>query len=440
MWSGGNDTSPGGCVAQWLTTQLLGDPRPAALPEWWFRASPQAVVAALLAAAVALAAWRLLFKPIEWTRGLEDVGFGHLSSQPGMVASARRLRRHGALPPPFPNGWFALMESGELHPGQVAHICALGETFAVFREEASAGARAHVLGAYCPHLGANMAAGGRVRADCLECPFHGWQFRGRDGQCTSVPYSTNKVPEFARAKRWPSIEVNHVIFVWYHAEGAEPSWVLEELPEVQSGDWQCKGRSTFHVNCHIQEIPENGADVAHLNAVHSPLLTSGGDLRKSGGSRLASHSWVASWAPNEDERHRATMKLRHELRFLGKYLIMSNDIVAHQIGPGYVVLNIQTIFGKVIILQTVTPIEPMIQKVTHRLYGSKFVIQPFANFMFLGETIMFERDMMVWNHKMYLDRPILVSEDRAITRYRRWYGQFYSGSSGVRSKTDLLKW
>ena len=47
----------------------------------------------------------------------------------------------------------------------------------------------HVLDAYCPHLGANMAVGGAVRGDCIECPFHGWRFKGEDGKCTVVPYS-----------------------------------------------------------------------------------------------------------------------------------------------------------------------------------------------------------------------------------------------------------
>lgn len=62
----------------------------------------------------------------------------------------------------------------------------LGEQVAVFRAE---NGKAHVLDAYCPHLGANLAVGGRVLGDCLECPFHGWQFQGSDGKCVKVPYA-----------------------------------------------------------------------------------------------------------------------------------------------------------------------------------------------------------------------------------------------------------
>ena len=35
----------------------------------------------------------------------------------------------------------------------------------------------------------------------------------------------------------------------------------------------------------------------------------------------------------------------------------------------------------------------------------------------------------MWNHKTYISRPLLVSEDRAIVRHRRWYQQFYSEHS-----------
>ena len=34
-----------------------------------------------------------------------------------------------------------------------------------------------------------MAKGGRVKGDCLECPFHSWTFRGEDGYCENIPYT-----------------------------------------------------------------------------------------------------------------------------------------------------------------------------------------------------------------------------------------------------------
>ena len=43
--------------------------------------------------------------------------------------------------------------------------------------------------AYCPHLGANLAVGGRVVEDDIQCPFHLWTFSGQDGQCVDIPYA-----------------------------------------------------------------------------------------------------------------------------------------------------------------------------------------------------------------------------------------------------------
>lgn len=61
-----------------------------------------------------------------------------------------------------------------------------GEQVAVFRSQEG---KAYVVDGYCPHLGANLAVGGRVVGNCIECPFHGWQFQGSDGKCVKIPYA-----------------------------------------------------------------------------------------------------------------------------------------------------------------------------------------------------------------------------------------------------------
>ncbi len=40
----------------------------------------------------------------------------------------RRRRKLGKLPPPFPNGWFAILESCELKKEAVREVYALGES------------------------------------------------------------------------------------------------------------------------------------------------------------------------------------------------------------------------------------------------------------------------------------------------------------------------
>ncbi|XP_011869798.1 PREDICTED: cholesterol desaturase daf-36 [Vollenhovia emeryi] len=376
------------------------------------------------------------------------------------VHAGSKNRKLGKLPPVYPNGWFALLESSQIKRSQVKHVSALGENFAVFRTEKGV---VNILDAYCPHLGANMAEGGRVTGDCLECPFHSWKFRGEDGYCESIPY-TEKVPHIARAKVWKCCEVNRLIFVWYHSELAEPDWQPQAHTCISNGAWRYQGRNEFLINCHIQDIAENGADPAHLNAVHGPAMFLNGNL-----SWLARHVWITNrgWQAhcsydseaNEDanadtevaemslklngasihhavahngfgrrEKHRAGLDMCHKLILLERFSVMELDVQVEQIGPSYVELLLNTSLGPMCILQTVTPIEPLLQRVTHQIFSPP-LLAPYANLVFLGECVMFQRDIMVWNYKKYERQPILVREDRAILAYRRWYSQFYSDNS-----------
>jgi cholesterol 7-desaturase len=91
------------------------------------------------------------------------------------------------VPPPFPNGWFAIAESSEIVKGAAKSINCLGENFVVFRSTKDD--QVFVLDAYCPHMGANLGVGGIVSDNCIECPFHQWRFSGEDGKLIGIPYS-----------------------------------------------------------------------------------------------------------------------------------------------------------------------------------------------------------------------------------------------------------
>jgi len=53
-----------------------------------------------------------------------------------------------------------------------------------------------------------------------------------------------------------------------------------------------------------------------------------------------------------------------------------------------------------------------------------------------------ERDLMIWNNKRYVSRPLYVKskEDSLIQRHRRWYSQFYSEHSPRLDTADKLDW
>lgn len=67
--------------------------------------------------------------------------------------------------------------------------------------------------------------------------------------------------------------------MWHHAEADVKPWSIPVVPEVKSQKWIFHGRNEFYVNSHIQDIPENGADIAHLNCIHGPSLLGGSDIK-----------------------------------------------------------------------------------------------------------------------------------------------------------------
>ncbi|KYN45452.1 hypothetical protein ALC53_00010, partial [Atta colombica] len=252
------------------------------------------------------------------------------------------------------------------------------------------------------------------------------------------------VPHVARVKVWKSCEVNHIIFVWYHSESAEPDWQPQPHTFVSTGAWRFQGRNEYLINCHIQDVTENGPDAMHFNELHSPPIFLSGEF-----SWLARHLWIiyTRWQPNfsydnqmnedEDEviktnrnreEHKANMHLCHKVMLLERFSIMESDVRAEQIGPGIIELNVNTSFGSLYILLTITPIEPLLQRVIHLIFSPP-LLAPHANLLFLGECMMFERDIRIWNSKRFEQHPILVHEDRTIQVYRRWYSQFYSDHS-----------
>ena len=59
-----------------------------------------------------------------------------------------------------------------------------------------------------------------------------------------------------------------------------------------------------------------------------------------------------------------------------------------KIGPGIVHLEFDTPLGRGVLFHTVTPIEPLLQKVSHRFYTARTFIHPWAKLVLYGEAVM----------------------------------------------------
>jgi phenylpropionate dioxygenase-like ring-hydroxylating dioxygenase large terminal subunit len=109
----------------------------------------------------------------------------------------RGVDRGQTYPRQYPCGWYRICDSDEISQrGQVKHAFALGREMVIFRSDDEHN-QVYVLDAFCIHMGANLGFGGRVMpgTNCIQCPFHLWEFNGETGRCSKVPYVDGKVPE-----------------------------------------------------------------------------------------------------------------------------------------------------------------------------------------------------------------------------------------------------
>ena len=166
--------------------------------------------------------------------------------------------------PGFPNGWYAVAWSKDLGVGDVQRIKYFDNEMVLFRTREG---HARVLDAYCPHIGAHLAEGGRVQGESIRCPFHAWEFDGESGACSKIPYCA-RIPARARVRAWEVRELNHMIYVWHHAEDKAPDWEVPTSPHYDDPEWSPVRTFEIEVPVHMQDMAENNLDPVHFEYVH----------------------------------------------------------------------------------------------------------------------------------------------------------------------------
>lgn len=164
----------------------------------------------------------------------------------------------------FINFWYAAEEAANV-TDQPLPVRMLDHDFVLFRDSAG---KAHCLSNVCIHRGASLAHG-KVKGDTVECPYHGWRFRGSDGACTRIPSlgKDGKIPARAKVDSYPVQEKYGLVFAFLGdlPEAERPP--LIEVKEWNDPKWRFT-TNTYTVSCNFQRSLENTLDPAHTEFVH----------------------------------------------------------------------------------------------------------------------------------------------------------------------------
>ena len=319
----------------------------------------------------------------------------------------------------YPFGWYQVAWAGELRPGDVRPLRYFARDLVLWRSSQGA---YRVFDAHCPHLGAHLGHGGKVRGDSIVCPFHGWRWAA-DGRNELVPLE-RQATDRCRVRAWTTVVANGIVWIWYDALDRAPLFAGPvDLPGVAEGlrydVFPHCAKAWRGVRVRPQYIPENNVDVEHLRWIHKAR------------GPIDTKSFV------ED----------------GYFLRISNQIVygygkeSTRLTPdGPVEVDVQaelwglafqyTFFpvpDDAVSIQAQTPVDEdhcdMFQTVL--VYGAesfdpKAPLESTAAARVREQFVQIERDIPIWEHMKYLARPSLSPEEEpAMYALREWARRFY---------------
>lgn len=353
------------------------------------------------------------------------------------------------FPNPYPNSWYYVCDSNSIKKNCLKEFHILDLHLVVFRDNDE---NIGIIDLYCPHLGTNLAEGGKIVNNCIQCPYHKWSFN-KNGICKDIPYTKKDIPERANTKKYYSYEQNDMIFIWYNSDNEIP-YINDKLINIELFKHlddkhkfiMSKIYEDFHM--HIMEPSQNSADWYHFKTVHDylpnpffkyflkidhnihPLYTdNSSDINITNKKKYISNDIIII---KEEIISSKIFNLIPVPNFINKLFTVHVIIET----PSLILFSIDNSLGQFRAIMTLTPIEPFIQKINLTSYGSGiFIILGRIMTYFVMKTV--EQDRRVWENKMHISPRNIVSGDGPFASYKNWLDKFYTSNS---KKNIDLNW
>jgi phenylpropionate dioxygenase-like ring-hydroxylating dioxygenase large terminal subunit len=325
-----------------------------------------------------------------------------------------------------PTGWFQVAWSGDIGAEQVVGLHYFGRDLVAYRGRDCV-VRGHDR--HCRHLGASLAHGGCVVDDGIQCPFHGWVW-GPDGRNVSIPYQ-DRPNQARKLGTWPVTELNESIYIWHDRAGRDPLWPVPDAlggtPQVREREFHPawpEGRS--HHTClavHPQMVAENAVDPHHFRFVHgTPISPVTLDQRVDGHRWWSRVGFGKGWSSHaRDAEGNLRTDTMNTLEILWSGLGVSVNVEYTCDGIRVITINVTPVDdGRTEIFATywVDRVDGDVVDGTYRqrVDEAKRALPD---------------DINIWNHQIYLDPPVLATEEGiGFKAIRRWSTQFYPEPAG----------
>ena len=316
----------------------------------------------------------------------------------------------------MPFGWFQIAWPEEIETGQSIPLYYFDRHLVAWRDEAGI---AHLMDAFCPHLGTHMGYGARVEGNCLVCPMHTWKF-DETGRNVDIPYS-DRVNRKATVRTYPVVERNGMVYAWYHPHDEAPKWEVPELAEFNGHPgYSDIYRKHYKINAHWQEIAETTADAAHVQAhlvryEKESINDRSDDTHK---PRVESYDWDGHLA-----------KMRFAQPFPTPRGLVDGRVDTDSHGPG-LALTWFTGLIDTVLLGCAVPVDAESIEMRYNFAVARQADDDSTKS--LADAYVQEiheltvEDVEMWEHKAYVPRPALANGDGPILKFRKWASQFYA--------------
>ena len=172
----------------------------------------------------------------------------------------------------FARVWTAALPSRSLQKKPRSVVIA-GERLAFFRDSSGT---PHAVADHCSHRGVRLSLG-RVKGDCLECPFHGWTFDGQ-GQVCDVPWNPDAKKQNLRTVAVPVEERDGLIWIYTAPLVSSSPPPSLTLPATLTRPGLARAMLEVTWRTHWTRAMENMLDWPHLPFVHTGTI--GRDMAK----------------------------------------------------------------------------------------------------------------------------------------------------------------